>query len=106
VSIGALVIHFPLHRLGGRGLPLPGAAGVSGWLFEVALAFLTGLFFGEAAVFNVAYVLFLAFSFHGPDCWGGNMMEYGFFTAHFGFVAGLLFASVRSPEMLSSRAPV
>jgi uncharacterized membrane protein YphA (DoxX/SURF4 family) len=45
----------------------------------LALAFLTGLFFGEAAVVSLAYVLFLAFSFNGPDRWGGNM-ECGFFT--------------------------
>src|SRR5918996_5411784 len=67
--------------------------------FEVALAvaFLTGLFFTEAAVVAAAYVLFLAFSFHGPDQFAGNRMEFGFFVDHFTFVAGLLFAAVHGP---------
>lgn len=67
--------------------------------FEAALAigFLTGLFFSEVAVVAIAYVLFLAFSFHGPDRWGANPMEFGFFIDHFVFVAGLLFAAVHGP---------
>ena len=67
--------------------------------FEVALAvaFLTGLFFTEAAVVAAAYVLFLAFSFHGPDRFAGNRMEFGFFIDHFTFIAGLLFAAVHGP---------
>ena len=70
-----------------------------GALFEIALAaaFLTGLFFKDAAIVAAAYVLFLAFSFHGPDRWSGNMMEVGFFTDHFVFIAGLLFAAVHGP---------
>jgi uncharacterized membrane protein YphA (DoxX/SURF4 family) len=68
-------------------------------IFEIALAvaFLTGLFFTEAAIMAAAYVLFLAFSFHGPDRWSGNMMEFGFFVDHFVFIAGLLFAAVHGP---------
>ena len=64
--------------------------------FEAALAiaFLTGLYFSEAAIVAVAYVLFLAFSFHGPDKFASNPMEFGFFVDHFTFVAGLLFAAV------------
>ena len=67
--------------------------------FEVALAvaFLTGLFFTEAAVVAAAYVLLLAFSFHGPDRFAGNRMEFGFFIDHFTFIAGLLFAAVHGP---------
>jgi putative oxidoreductase len=67
--------------------------------FEVALAaaFLTGLFFSEAAIVAAAYVLFLGFSFHGPDRWGGNPMEFGLFITHFTFIAGLLFAAVYGP---------
>ena len=68
-------------------------------LFEVALtlAFLTGFFFSEAALLSVAYVLFLAVAFHGPDRWTANPMEFGFFVDHFTFVAGLLFAAVHGP---------
>jgi len=58
---------------------------------------LTGLFFTEAAIVSIAYVLFLALSFHGPDHWASNPMEYGFFTDHFIFIAGLLFAAVHGP---------
>jgi uncharacterized membrane protein YphA (DoxX/SURF4 family) len=43
-------------------------------LFEVALvlAFLTGAYFSEAALLAGAYVIFLAFSFHGPSHWEGT----------------------------------
>jgi putative oxidoreductase len=72
------------------------------WLaafFEVALAiaFLTGLVFSEAAFVAAAYVLFLAFAFHGPDRWPGDQVEFGFFVDHFAFIAGLLFAAVHGP---------
>lgn len=68
-------------------------------LFETALAvcFLTGAFFSEAALLAAAYVLFLAFAFHGPSHWTGNKTEFGFFVDHFTFTAGLLFASVNGP---------
>jgi len=72
------------------------------WLaafFELALvaAFLTGLYFSEAALLAAAYVLFLAFAFHGPSHWTGNQMEFGAFIDHFSFIAGLLFAAVQGP---------
>jgi uncharacterized membrane protein YphA (DoxX/SURF4 family) len=63
----------------------------------LALAFLTGAFFSEAALLAAAYVLFLAFAFHGPSHWSGNQSEFGFFVDHFTFVAGLLFAAVHGP---------
>ncbi len=68
-------------------------------LFELALvaAFLTGLYFSEAALLAAAYVLFLAFAFHGPSHWAGNQMEFGSFIDHFTFIAGLLFAAVHGP---------
>jgi uncharacterized membrane protein YphA (DoxX/SURF4 family) len=71
------------------------------WLaafFELGLvlAFLTGAFFREAALLGAAYVLFLAFAFHGPSHWT-DQMEFGFFTDHFTFIAGLLFAAVHGP---------
>jgi uncharacterized membrane protein YphA (DoxX/SURF4 family) len=68
-------------------------------LFEIALAlaFLTGAFFSEAALLAAAYVLFLALAFHGPSHWSGNQAEFGFFVDHFTFIAGLLFAAVHGP---------
>ena len=66
-------------------------------LVTLAVAFLTGLFFSEAAIVAAAYVLFLAFSFHGPDRFASNPMEFGFFVDHFTFIAGLLFAAVHGP---------
>jgi len=68
-------------------------------LFESALAIAlwAGAFFSEAALIAVAYVLFLAFAFHGPSHWGGNQAEFGFFVDHFTFIAGLLFAAVHGP---------
>ena len=72
------------------------------WLaafFEVALVvtFLTGLYVREAALLAAAYVLFLAFAFHGPSHWRGNQMEFGFFVDHFSFIAGLLLAFAYGP---------
>jgi putative oxidoreductase len=68
-------------------------------IFEVALvvAFLTGLYFREAALLAAAYVLFLAFAFHGPSHWAGNQAEFGFFVDHFSFIAGLLLAFAFGP---------
>lgn len=68
-------------------------------VFEIglAIAFLTSLFFSDAAIMAATYVLFLGFAFHGPDRWSGNMMEFGFFVDHFVFIAGLLFAAVHGP---------
>src|SRR5438309_7785856 len=81
------------------GFPIPVLLAWVAAFFEVALAigFLTGLFFREVAVVTIAYVLFLAFSFHGPDHWSNNPMEFGFFVDHFLFIAGLLFAAVHGP---------
>jgi uncharacterized membrane protein YphA (DoxX/SURF4 family) len=81
------------------GFPLPLFFAWLAAFFEVglALAFLTGAFFTEAAALSVAYVLFLALAFHGPSRWDGNPMEFGFFVDHFTFIAGLLFAAVHGP---------
>lgn len=86
-------------EIAGAGFPFPMLLAWVAAFFEVglALAFLTGLFFSEAAVVAVAYVLFLAFSFHGPDKFASNPMEFGFFVDHFTFAAGLLFAAVHGP---------
>lgn len=86
-------------EIAAAGFPIPHVLAWIAAFFEAALAiaFLTGLYFSEAAVVAIAYVLFLAFSFHGPDRWAANPMEFGFFTDHFVFVAGLLFAAVHGP---------
>ena len=81
------------------GFPAPLLLAWLAALFEVGLviAFLTGLYFREAALFAAAYVLFLAFAFHGPSHWTGNQLEFGAFIDHFTFIAGLLLASAHGP---------
>ena len=81
------------------GFPIPLLLAWVAALFEslLVLALLTGAFFSEAALLAAAYVLFLAFTFHGPARWAGNQAEFGFFIDHFTFIAGLLFAAVNGP---------
>ena len=81
------------------GFPIPTVLAWLAALFEAGLivAFLTGAFFSEAALLAAVYVLFLAFAFHGPSHWQGNLTEFGFFVDHFTFIAGLLFAAVHGP---------
>jgi uncharacterized membrane protein YphA (DoxX/SURF4 family) len=81
------------------GFPLPKLLAWLAALLELALiaCFLTGAYFSEAALVAAAYVLFLAFAFHGPSHWPGNQAEFGFFVDHFTFIAGLLFAAVHGP---------
>jgi uncharacterized membrane protein YphA (DoxX/SURF4 family) len=86
-------------EIAGAGFPIPTVLAWVAAFFEIALAigFLTGLYFTETAAVAAAYVLFLAFSFHGPDKFAKNPMEFGFFVDHFSFIAGLLFAAVHGP---------
>jgi uncharacterized membrane protein YphA (DoxX/SURF4 family) len=82
------------------GFPFPLFLAWVAALFEVLLAIclLTGAFFSEAALLAAAYVLFLAFAFHGPSHWSSdNQTEFGFFVDHFTFIAGLLFAAAHGP---------
>ncbi|HVT55595.1 MAG TPA: DoxX family protein [Xanthobacteraceae bacterium] len=81
------------------GFPIPALLAWLAALFEAALviAFLTGAFFSEAALLAAAYVVFLAFAFHGPSHWQGNQMEFGAFVDHFTFMAGLFYAAVHGP---------
>ena len=83
------------------GFPFPLLLAWLAAIFEVALvlAFLTGAFFSEAGLLAGAYVIFLAFAFHGPSHWQGpqGQYEFGFFVDHFTFLAGLLFAAVHGP---------
>jgi len=86
------------------GFPFPLFLAWVAAFFEVglAMAFLTGAFFSEAALAAGVYVIFLAFAFHGPSRWEGNQAEFGFFVDHFTFLAGLLFAFAHGPgEKLS-----
>jgi uncharacterized membrane protein YphA (DoxX/SURF4 family) len=86
-------------QIAAAGFPFPLLLAWVAAFFEIALAiaFLTGLFFTEAAIVAIAYVLFLGLSFHGPDHWSNNPMEFGLFVTHFIFIAGLLFAAVHGP---------
>ena len=79
--------------------PFPLALAWLAAIFEVGLvlAYLTGAWFAEASLVAAAYVLFLAFAFHGPGRWEGNQAEFGFFVDHFTFIAGLLFAAAHGP---------
>lgn len=89
------------------GFPFPLFLAWVAAFFELALAaaLLTGAFFSEAALLAAAYILFLAFAFHGPTHWSGNQVEFGFFVDHFTFIAGLLFAAVHGPgERLALQA--
>jgi putative oxidoreductase len=81
------------------GFPLAGLLAWLAALFELAViaCFLTGAYFSEGALLAAAYVLFLAFAFHGPSHWAGNQAEFGFFVDHFTFIAGLLLAAAYGP---------
>jgi uncharacterized membrane protein YphA (DoxX/SURF4 family) len=81
------------------GFPFPLFLAWCAAILEVLLvvAFLTGALFVPAALVAAVYVIFLAFSFHGPARWTGNQAEFGFFVDHFTFVAGLLFAAAHGP---------
>jgi putative oxidoreductase len=82
------------------GFPFPLLLAWLAAFFETALVLclLTGAYFTEASLLAAAYVLFLAFAFHGPAQWKpGDPTEFGFFVDHFTFIAGLLFAAVHGP---------
>src|SRR5256714_6089253 len=81
------------------GFPVPKLLAWLAALFELALAvcLLTGAFFAEAALLAAAYVLFLAFAFHGPSHWSGSQTEFGFFVDHFTFMAGPFFSCSPGP---------
>jgi uncharacterized membrane protein YphA (DoxX/SURF4 family) len=99
VSFKLMGINATAGYIGAAGFPLPLLLACLAALLELALiaCFLTGAYFSEAALVAVAYVLFLAFAFHGPSHWAGNQAEFGFFVDHFTFIAGLLFAAAHGP---------
>jgi uncharacterized membrane protein YphA (DoxX/SURF4 family) len=99
VSFKLMDIHATAGQIAAAGFPMPDMLAWLAALFELILVvcFLTGAYFSEAALLAAAYVLFLAFSFHGPDRWAANQAEFGFFVDHFTFIAGLLFAAAHGP---------
>jgi uncharacterized membrane protein YphA (DoxX/SURF4 family) len=103
MSFKFMDINMTAAAIGSIGLPFALPLACLAAIFELGLvlAFLTGAFFREAALAAAAYVLFLAFSFHGPSSWGASQAEFGFFVDHFSFIAGLLFAAVHGPGALA-----
>jgi putative oxidoreductase len=99
VSFKLMDIDATAGYIASAGFPLPKLLAWLAALLELALiaGFLTGAYFSEAALVAAAYVLFLAFAFHGPSHWAANQDEFGFFVDHFTFIAGLLFAAVHGP---------
>ena len=105
-SVFVMAVSFKLMNINGTagyiaaaGFPLPSLLAWIAALLELVLiaCFLTGAYFSEAALLASAYVLFLAFAFHGPSHWAGNQAEFGFFVDHFTFIAGLFFAAAHGP---------
>ena len=103
MSFKFMDINMTAAAIGSIGLPfaLPLACIAAVFELGLVLAFLTGAFFSEAALAAAAYVIYLAFSFHGPSHWAGSQSEFGFFVDHFSFTAGLLFAAVHGPGALA-----
>ena len=99
VSFKLMAHEATAAEIASAGFPMPDILAWLAALFELALiaCFLTGAYFSEAALLAAAYVLFLAFAFHGPSRWEPNQAEFGFFIDHFTFVAGLLFAAAHGP---------
>jgi uncharacterized membrane protein YphA (DoxX/SURF4 family) len=99
MSFKFMDINMTAGAISSIGLPfaLPLACIAAVFELGLVLAFLTGAFFREAALAAAAYVLFLAFSFHGPATWAASQSEFGFFVDHFSFIAGLLLAAAHGP---------
>lgn len=95
----AMGIGATAQYIAAAGFPAPLVLAVLAAIFELGLVltFLTGAYFREAALAATVYVLFLAFSFHGPAHWKASQDEFGFFVDHFTFAAGLLFAAAHGP---------
>src|SRR5258708_20098292 len=93
VSFKLMDIAATAGFIASAGFPAPMALAWIAALFELALiaCFLTGVRFSEASLLAAAYVLFLAFAFHGPSRWAENQDESGFFVDHFTFPPVLLF---------------
>lgn len=99
VSFKLMDINATAGYIAAAGFPFSTLLAWLAALLELAivLCLLTGAYFSETALVAAAYVLFLAFAFHGPSHWPANQAEFGFFVDHFTFIAGLLFAAVHGP---------
>ena len=99
VSFKLMSISTTASFIAAAGFPLPTLLAWLAAVLELTLiaCFVTGAYFSEAALVAAAYVLFLAFSFHGPSHWAKNQDEFGFFVDHFTFIAGCLFAASYGP---------
>lgn len=92
-------IGYTVQEISSIGFPFPAFFAWVAAIFELllAVAFITGIKFKEAAILAAVYIIFLAFAFHGPSHWAVNMDEFGFFVDHFSFFAGLLFMIAHGP---------
>ena len=99
VSFKLTDISATAGQIAAAGFPLSTLLAWLAVVFELALiaCLLSGAYFREAALLAAAYVVFLAFGFHGPSHWASNQNEVGFFIDHFTFAAGLLFAAACGP---------
>ena len=105
-AVFIMAVSFKLTNIAGTanfiaaaGFPAPTLLAWLAALLELAIiaGLLSGAYFREIALVAAAYVLFLAFSFHGPSHWKTNQDQFGFFVDHFTFIAGLLFAAAYGP---------
>jgi uncharacterized membrane protein YphA (DoxX/SURF4 family) len=108
VSFKLMDINATATEISAAGFPMPTLLAWLAALLELLLVagFLTGAYFTETCLIAAVYVLFLAFSFHGPSRWAENQMEFGFFVDHFTFIAGLLFAAVHGPGQWAVRKSI
>lgn len=88
-----LMFNMQVAETAQAGLPFPQVMVVLAIILELFLvfAFFTGLYFKEAVLLAIPYILVLAVFFHGPSHWSTNQDEFGFFIDHLTFIAGLLF---------------
>ncbi|HEY3858678.1 MAG TPA: DoxX family membrane protein, partial [Gammaproteobacteria bacterium] len=82
VSFKLMNISATAGFIAAAGFPLSTLLAWLAALLELVLivCLLSGAYFSEAALLAAAYVLFLAFAFHGPSHWKGNQNEFGFFV--------------------------
>jgi len=99
LSFKVMDIHATADYIAAVGFPAPLLLAWLAALLELllVLCLATGAWFRQAALVAGAYVIFLAFAFHGPSKWSGNQTEFGFFVDHFTFFAGLLYAAAYGP---------